>query len=256
VSSIDENDSGGEERDTTAQFASQVKHLADILDLDDESIEDEAIELNDDELDLVYEDADGAGAILNIEFDGALYEVTSDRFIIGRAQCDLKIVDANVSRHHAAIDCVEGSYVIRDLGSTNGIEIDGEKVQEHRIKDGDLIVISGHELRCSFSPASSAPELVEVTPAPISTSPTAAITQRMETAPSTETVIAPEPALGDPDQEAFQERMEVRLDAMAQELTDLRDAVERMADQLENLTVEAMGRLLQGRVEQAKRKRQ
>lgn len=257
VSEPDQNEP--EEQDpgeAASKFADQVKHLADILDLDEDSLEDEPIELNDDELDLVLEENEETDAVLHIEYDGASYEVGAERFIIGRASCDLKIVDANVSRHHCAIDRVDGAYVIRDLGSTNGVEIAGTKVQEHRLADGDVIKISGHELLASFS---ATVELLEVPSVvePVAVTPTSVITQRMDVpAPATETVIASEsmviPESGDA---AFQERMEVRLDAMARELSDLRAAVERISDMLENLTVEAMGRLLQGRVEQARRNR-
>jgi FHA domain len=46
-----------------------------------------------------------------------------------------------VSRKHAQIIAVAGGYVLRDLGSPNGTSVNGERVQEHKLQDGDKIVM-------------------------------------------------------------------------------------------------------------------
>jgi hypothetical protein len=48
-----------------------------------------------------------------------------------------------VSRRHAEIVCTENGYVVKDLGSPNGTFVNGEKVTEHRLQDGDRIALGG-----------------------------------------------------------------------------------------------------------------
>lgn len=50
--------------------------------------------------------------------------------------------DKTVSGHHARIDMVkEGRFMITDLGSSNGIFVNGKKVEKHVLKNDDVIVI-------------------------------------------------------------------------------------------------------------------
>ncbi|HVE92380.1 MAG TPA: DUF3662 and FHA domain-containing protein [Actinomycetota bacterium] len=68
------------------------------------------------------------------------------RIRIGRlADNDLVLPDPEISRHHAEVvdDSGNGMYVVRDLGSKNGTMVNGEKVDQHRLRDGDRIVV-GH----------------------------------------------------------------------------------------------------------------
>jgi len=44
------------------------------------------------------------------------------------------------------VEFVDGQYYIVDLGSTNGVEYQGQRVQRHTIKDGDVFYICEHEL--------------------------------------------------------------------------------------------------------------
>jgi hypothetical protein len=48
-----------------------------------------------------------------------------------------------VSRRHAEIVLVENGYVVKDLGSPNGTFVNGERITEHRLKDGDRIAMGG-----------------------------------------------------------------------------------------------------------------
>ncbi|NNF17211.1 MAG: FHA domain-containing protein, partial [Gammaproteobacteria bacterium] len=51
-------------------------------------------------------------------------------FVVGRdAGCGLQIVDPMVSRRHAKFDLVGGRWKIEDLGSANGIAVNGKKVK-------------------------------------------------------------------------------------------------------------------------------
>jgi Nif-specific regulatory protein len=65
--------------------------------------------------------------------------------VIGRSSsCQIVIPDDRSSRHHAQIDWKDGTWVLRDLGSRNGTQVDGEDVQsEYVLSDGDRIQIAG-----------------------------------------------------------------------------------------------------------------
>jgi serine/threonine protein kinase len=57
---------------------------------------------------------------------------------------DLVIDNLAVSSHHARIARLDGTFVIQDTGSTNGIFLNGEKVAQHTLKYGDQIMIGKH----------------------------------------------------------------------------------------------------------------
>ncbi len=102
----------------------------------------------------------GGGAISNkprtlyLYFEGQCYAVDQDQFVIGRGSkySDLPIKDANISRRHCAIVRRNGDYFIKDLESTNGVEFNGERVDNHRIEEGTVYRLCDHELRFSFIP--------------------------------------------------------------------------------------------------------
>jgi pSer/pThr/pTyr-binding forkhead associated (FHA) protein len=52
---------------------------------------------------------------------------------------DVVLSDDRASRHHATITCHDGSFLIRDLGSTNGTFVDEVRIGEQRLSDGDRI---------------------------------------------------------------------------------------------------------------------
>jgi uncharacterized RDD family membrane protein YckC len=54
---------------------------------------------------------------------------------------DLVLPDALVSRRHAVVECRGAQYVIRDCNSSNGSLVNGDRVTEHSLKDGDLLAI-------------------------------------------------------------------------------------------------------------------
>lgn len=62
--------------------------------------------------------------------------------LIGRHQeCDVQIASRKISRRHCCIAQVADYFVVRDLGSTNGIRINGERLIEGKLLAGDELVI-------------------------------------------------------------------------------------------------------------------
>ena len=68
--------------------------------------------------------------------------VSGDPFVIGRArECDLVLDDPNVSRRHAELRRENGGWAVRDLGSTNGIKVNGRRSAGGRLQPGDEITL-------------------------------------------------------------------------------------------------------------------
>ncbi len=61
--------------------------------------------------------------------------------VIGRSRdADVQLQDQNVSRHHAEVRPSGGSWIVRDLGSTNGVKVNGRRIQgPQSLKQGDTI---------------------------------------------------------------------------------------------------------------------
>ncbi len=95
---------------------------------------------------------------LYLMFENEWFEVDKEEYVIGRGQkfSDLPIKDANISRRHCSIVRRGGDYFIKDLGSTNGIEFEGTRVDNHKIVEGSVYFLCDHELRFSFTPPSTA----------------------------------------------------------------------------------------------------
>ena len=78
--------------------------------------------------------------------------VDKEQFIIGRGAktSDLPIRDGNISRKHAAVVRRGGDYYIKDLGSTNGIDFNGERIEARKIEEGDVYSICDYQFRFTF----------------------------------------------------------------------------------------------------------
>jgi len=88
--------------------------------------------------------------LVTLSFDGTRYEVKQRRVVIGRSrECDIQLADTNVSRRHAELRQEGASYWIVDLGSTNGLEVNGKRVKRAQLSDGDTIIVGSTEVRFS-----------------------------------------------------------------------------------------------------------
>jgi hypothetical protein len=73
---------------------------------------------------------------------GSTYELQTPVTLLGRGtDCDLRMVDAGVSRHHAELRVEEGQVVLVDLGSTNGTFVNGQPMRRVVLTDGTNVTL-------------------------------------------------------------------------------------------------------------------
>lgn len=88
--------------------------------------------------------------------------------IVGRhPNCDLRIPLMEISRRHCQIDCHNGLFSLRDLGSFNGTFVNGERVEETQLKPGDHLQIGPltFAIETGAAPAEKPPETKPAQPA-------------------------------------------------------------------------------------------
>jgi adenylate cyclase len=87
------------------------------------------------------------------------------RLLVGRREsCDIVLRFANVSAHHCELFISQGYWHIKDLGSTNGVKVNGVRTPEHVIEPNDTVRISKHEYTLRYDPKA----LGAVGPPPVS----------------------------------------------------------------------------------------
>lgn len=94
---------------------------------------------------------------------GETRRITLERFPfrIGRAEsADLRVESAEVSREHAEIVERNGMWLVRDLGSTNGTQVNGKSIKETLLSDGDILKVAEVELTFIASSASQFQRMV------------------------------------------------------------------------------------------------
>ncbi len=85
---------------------------------------------------------------------GRPIEITKDVTIVGRKHgvCDLAIDHPSISKVHCAIARTDGLLFIRDLGSTNGTKVNGQRVLRGAILPGDELAFAKVKYRVFMGP--------------------------------------------------------------------------------------------------------
>jgi hypothetical protein len=76
------------------------------------------------------------------------FELTPGRFLIGRSSsCQLSVDDPLVSRNHASLTVTDEGVSVEDLGSRNGVRVNGQRVEgSQRLEHGDRVTIGSQEM--------------------------------------------------------------------------------------------------------------
>lgn len=105
--------------------------------------------LNVRDIDELHFDFDPRAADAELVMKGGeiAFALTSRATTIGRAnENDIVLSDPNISRQHAELERKSGNFLIRDLSSTNGTLVNGQRIQTTWLSDGDTITLGGIEL--------------------------------------------------------------------------------------------------------------
>ena len=80
--------------------------------------------------------------VLNGPNQGQTITLTGNEFVIGRdPECQWQLDLPSVSRHHVRIDKVDGQWRVKDLGSANGTQRNGQEIDESELVSGDRLSI-------------------------------------------------------------------------------------------------------------------
>ncbi len=110
--------------------------------------------------------------ILTGGLTGLTHELSVNPTTVGRAEGNLlQIIEPAVSGRHCEILLRGGEVVVRDLKSTNGTFIQGERITEAILKPGQILRLGRVDLRLeasttAASPAPSAPSPPAMAPSP------------------------------------------------------------------------------------------
>ena len=96
---------------------------------------------------------------------GMEYSLDRDCVTMGRGPgVDFAFDDPAMSRQHAAVDYADGGFRIRDLGSTNGLRINGNRVQAEEIKHGDRLEVGTQVFQLVIEEREDTPNTYELNP--------------------------------------------------------------------------------------------
>jgi len=81
------------------------------------------------------------------EFSGKAFDLSGKEITVGRvADNKIQIEHASVSGHHAVFTLDQLDYVIKDLDSTNGTRINGERITQQKLRRNDILRLGNIEL--------------------------------------------------------------------------------------------------------------
>ena len=76
------------------------------------------------------------------------YPLSGTQVSIGRSErSDIALADPGVSRNHARIVREGDDFIVEDLQSTNGTEVNGQPVRRRRLANGDTVKLANSTLQ-------------------------------------------------------------------------------------------------------------
>jgi pSer/pThr/pTyr-binding forkhead associated (FHA) protein len=87
-------------------------------------------------------------------------EISRDLTLVGRKEdCDLCLDHKSVSKMHCVIVKTDGLLLLRDLGSTNGTRVNGQRVRRAALLPNDLLAVANFKFRVYLGPDNMAPPI-------------------------------------------------------------------------------------------------
>lgn len=92
--------------------------------------------------------------LVPIKSDGFPIQITRDVTLVGRQDdlCDICLDKSSISKMHCLIVRTDGLLFIRDLGSTNGTKVNGQRVVRGALLPGDELSFAGEKFRVEMGP--------------------------------------------------------------------------------------------------------
>jgi pSer/pThr/pTyr-binding forkhead associated (FHA) protein len=86
--------------------------------------------------------------------------ITGDITVVGRRPevCDLVIPSDSISKIHSVISKTDGLLFVRDLGSTNGTRLNGQRVTRGALLPGDELAFASIKFKIHLGPADDSDE--------------------------------------------------------------------------------------------------
>jgi pSer/pThr/pTyr-binding forkhead associated (FHA) protein len=102
--------------------------------------------------------------LLSAGMTGRTHELKVDKTTIGRVEDNaFQIPEPSVSSHHCEVLLRGNDIIVKDLNSTNGTYINGEKVNEGPIKPGQILRLGQIEMRLETDMPPAAPKKLDQT---------------------------------------------------------------------------------------------
>ena len=95
---------------------------------------------------------------------GRTIQIVRDVTLVGRQEdlCDVCLDRSSISKLHCLIVRTDGLLFIRDLGSTNGTKVNGQRVIRGALLPGDELSFAGEKFRVEMGPGEPDSDLEEV----------------------------------------------------------------------------------------------
>jgi len=90
---------------------------------------------------------------------GSDYKIRQPTTVLGRGPgADIEFACETLSRQHACVDFADGALRLRDLGSLNGVRLNGQVVEQAELDHGDKVQIGDLVLQLIVEPRSRPPK--------------------------------------------------------------------------------------------------
>ena len=83
-----------------------------------------------------------------LDFKSQTFELKGEQTVGRSRTCDISVSDPSISRRHVVLTTSDGKILLKDLGSSNGTFINGDRVQDHgELRDGDALGLGDADLK-------------------------------------------------------------------------------------------------------------